>query len=152
MNIKIKEAVLALADTDPDLANELIWVIGSSPNVRKADINDAREVFKDLLSDRLSFKPGDVPARLFDKGYEKAEVKNIPISKTVTHYDWGRRPKGKKLERPIIVFKDPKGKYVVLDGQHRVFAKKEQGETKIEAIILGLEYKKFRRLYKLVPK
>ncbi len=70
------------------------------------------------------------------------KFQNIPLSQITIHKDWGRRPENsKQAKTPIIVLQMPDGKYIVLDGQHRVLAKKEQNKKSIYASVIQVTWK-----------
>lgn len=80
---------------------------------------------------------------IFDRARHKAQVEQIPVSSIKTHSDWGRVPTSESLQTPIIVMELPGGnyKYVVLDGQHRVFQHKRLGLDTISACVLHIPLK-----------
>jgi len=69
-------------------------------------------------------------------------VVSIPIEDILIHQDWGRRVSGDNLSTPIIVFAHPSGKYVVLDGQHRILSLKQQGIATVTASIVNVAWRK----------
>ncbi len=92
---------------------------------------------------------------------KKKSVQDVPVSKIVSHQDavktsivekYKKKP-GKKL--PIL--HKEKGKYYVEDGNHRIAAKIENGETTIRARVLGKELQsrlreiRFERIPVLAP-
>lgn len=81
---------------------------------------------------------------IFARAKSKAEVKDIPLDSIKTHDDWGRIPSQENLYTPIIVMELPSGsnkRYVVLDGQHRVFQLKRLGLDSVKAYILKIPLK-----------
>ena len=119
--------------------------------VKETDLRDALEVFKDYVfygDDKfLNRFPSyisvrDARAQIEKQVKEKAPV-TIPLKLIETHQDWGRRVAPAHVHHPIIVVKTPprhpsQKKYVVLDGQHRVFTLRDAGEKTIEAYVVDL--------------
>lgn len=141
-------------------------------SVRPADLVDAVSVFRGFLhddadgeklyralmwSDRRKAGRQSPIQYVIDEIENQTRTKpprNIPISKIHTHEDWGRRVTKSRKNNPIIVLEIPAGiirgkKYVVLDGQHRIFTREEDGETKISAHVVQLSFTKARGGYKL---
>ena len=117
-----------------------------------ADLQDAVEVFRDytFYGDEkfLQQFPTRISVRTAIKQVKKQARENqpvtIPIKDIETHHDWGRRIAPSRVNNPIIVVKAPKRryskkKYVVLDGQHRLYTLQDVGQKTIQAIVIDLE-------------
>lgn len=105
----------------------------------KTEMNSAWEVFKDwLFNDKKAWiKFRRARRRKDDFFAARTNIKKIPLSKVDIFADWGRRIKGARLQRPIVVIKVG-GRYKVLDGQHRTLTLKEKGETHVVAAVIDL--------------
>lgn len=104
--------------------------------VGKADMRDAHEVLKDMIAYERKFQFYRLPS-LEDLNAQRCNVQDLPLSKIKTWGDYGRRPKGKSLDKPIVVAKYD-SKLVVLDGQHRVITLQEKGKKTVSGVVIEL--------------
>lgn len=109
----------------------------------KEDINDAIRVYHGYcyniggILDNNEIIPGKIQALAQTHKFE-----SIPLADITIHADWGRRPENpRQAKTPIIVLQMHNGKYVVLDGQHRVLAKKEANKKSIYASVIKVNWK-----------
>jgi hypothetical protein len=122
---------------------------------KNEDAIDAEAVFGEYTRyvDKSFLRRFDKPiefetalCRLRDQARNNTPI-TISLDQIETHYDWGRRIEPDALYNPIVVVKAPpqrgrhgtRKKYVVLDGQHRIFTLRAQGETTVLARVVDLE-------------
>ena len=115
-------------------------ILQESLKVSDKDMKDAWEVFRGYI-----YNVGDKRFGYYSRIYKdqfftfQDNIQKIPLSKVDIFEDWGRRIKGKRLQKPIVVLKMPRGRYQVLDGQHRVLSLREKGKNSVSAAVVDLK-------------
>jgi len=118
----------------------------------KEDLSDALEVLKDWGYNTGVSSGIQSIESIFTKSVTNGKLEDIDINILKIHHDYGRVPTDGQQSIPIIVGKLRDGKYVVLDGQHRIIQAKKNNSSTVKAFVINLPigYSKFQKKYQYI--